>query len=242
MLLIALDRRPDGGGNHGPAKLKLMFGWAEGNAVEIGYCHEQRISGGGVPQALGEIVWQGNLRPHVRVPAGCEGSAKNKKRANSAASYFRTESPRIAGVIPRECEAGHILSLASALFMTRHGATPASRTGQMKTRQVANWWFRFVDSGRLLDKFMNLRYNAFVARALDKELRVRRNGDRKRLSRREIFQGWLIGFFPGQETAAGQQHQTPREIADPIDLHHRTQFSRFDSVSTIAGHAYPRVK
>lgn len=114
---------------------------------------------------------------------------KTRKRANSAASYFRTESPRIAGVIPRECEAGHILSLASALFMMRHGATPASRTGQMKTRQVANWWFKFVDSGRLLDKFMNLRYNSFVAKALDNELRVRRHGDRKRLSRREIFQG-----------------------------------------------------
>jgi hypothetical protein len=88
-----------------------------------------------------------------------------------------------------------MLSPASALFMMGRGATPASRTVQMKTRQVANWWFRYVDSGRFLEKFMNLQYNAFVERALDK--RAARSTGRR---------------------------------------------SRFDSVSTIAGRAYPRVK
>jgi len=27
----------------------------------------------------------------------------------------------------------------------------------MKTRRMAYWWFRFVVSGRFLEKFMNLR-------------------------------------------------------------------------------------
>jgi hypothetical protein len=39
--------------------------------------------------------------------------------------------------------------------------------GQMKMRRMAYWWFRFVVSGRFLQKFLNLRYDAFVAEALD---------------------------------------------------------------------------
>jgi hypothetical protein len=39
--------------------------------------------------------------------------------------------------------------------------------GQMKTRRMAYWWFRFIVSGRFLQKFLNLRYDAFVAKALD---------------------------------------------------------------------------
>jgi hypothetical protein len=37
----------------------------------------------------------------------------------------------------------------------------------MRMRRKAYWWFRFVVSGRFLEKFLNLRYDAFVARALD---------------------------------------------------------------------------
>ena len=37
----------------------------------------------------------------------------------------------------------------------------------MKTRRLIYWWFRFVVSGRFLEKFLNLRYDAFMARALD---------------------------------------------------------------------------
>jgi len=37
----------------------------------------------------------------------------------------------------------------------------------MRLRRKAYWWFRFVASGRFLEKFLNLRYDAFVARALD---------------------------------------------------------------------------
>jgi hypothetical protein len=38
----------------------------------------------------------------------------------------------------------------------------------MKTRRMAYWWFWFVVSGRFLEKFLNLRYNAFVTRTLNK--------------------------------------------------------------------------
>jgi hypothetical protein len=39
--------------------------------------------------------------------------------------------------------------------------------GTMKARRMAYWWFRFVVSGRFLQKFLNLRYDAFVAEALE---------------------------------------------------------------------------
>jgi hypothetical protein len=56
----------------------------------------------------------------------------------------------------------------------------------MKLRRKVYWWFRFVVSGRLLEKFLNLRYDAFVARALDNEPRVRVDDDRNRFSQPEI--------------------------------------------------------
>jgi hypothetical protein len=37
----------------------------------------------------------------------------------------------------------------------------------MKTRQRVYWWFRFIFTGRFLQKFLNLRYNAYVAKALE---------------------------------------------------------------------------
>jgi hypothetical protein len=36
----------------------------------------------------------------------------------------------------------------------------------MKARRMAYWWFWFVVSGRFLEKFLNLRYNRFVAKTL----------------------------------------------------------------------------
>jgi len=39
--------------------------------------------------------------------------------------------------------------------------------GTMKTRRMIYWWFWFVVSGRFLERFLNLRYDAFMARALD---------------------------------------------------------------------------
>ena len=56
----------------------------------------------------------------------------------------------------------------------------------MKLQRKAYWWFRFVLSGRFLEKFLNLRYDAFVAKALDSEPRARRDDDRARFSQPEI--------------------------------------------------------
>jgi len=66
-------------------------------------------------------------------------------------------------------------------------AGPLSIEGEtMKLRRKAYWWFRFVLSGRFLEKFLNLRYDAFVAKALDSEPRDRLNDDRNRVSQPEI--------------------------------------------------------
>jgi hypothetical protein len=37
------------------------------------------------------------------------------------------------------------------------GALLALRTGHMNTRRMAYWWFRFVISGRFLERFLNPR-------------------------------------------------------------------------------------
>ncbi len=37
----------------------------------------------------------------------------------------------------------------------------------MKTRRMAYWWFWFIVSGRFLERFLNLRYSAFVTKSLD---------------------------------------------------------------------------
>jgi len=39
----------------------------------------------------------------------------------------------------------------------------------MKTRRMIYWWFRFVVSGRLFERFLNLRYHAIVTKLLDSE-------------------------------------------------------------------------
>jgi hypothetical protein len=56
----------------------------------------------------------------------------------------------------------------------------------MKLQRKAYWWFRFVLSGRFLEKFLNLRYDAFVEKALDSEPHARRGDDRTRFSQPEI--------------------------------------------------------
>ncbi|HXN68518.1 MAG TPA: hypothetical protein VN926_12810 [Bradyrhizobium sp.] len=74
-----------------------------------------------------------NLQPPIQVPIGCD-------------------------VQPAKCEAGYIWAEVSALFIgLAPGAFPVPRTGPMKTRRMAYWWFRFVISGRFLEKFLNVR-------------------------------------------------------------------------------------
>jgi len=55
------------------------------------------------------------------------------------------------------CEACHSLPRGSALFLTTVRLTPIVEDGKMKTRRMAYWWFRFVISGRFLEKFLKLR-------------------------------------------------------------------------------------
>jgi hypothetical protein len=91
----------------------------------------------------------------------------------------------LTGLCAAQCEACHIGSPDSALFITPSG--PLSIEDEtMKLRRKAYWWFRFVFSGRFLEKFLNLRYDAFVAKALDSEPRDRRDDDRRRCSQPEI--------------------------------------------------------
>jgi hypothetical protein len=84
-----------------------------------------------------------------------------------------------------ECEACHIRSLGLALPVAPSG--PLSIEDEtMKLRRKAYRWFRFVLSGRFLEKFLNLRYDALVAKALDREPRGRLDDDRTRFSQPEI--------------------------------------------------------
>jgi hypothetical protein len=39
----------------------------------------------------------------------------------------------------------------------------------MKLRRTASRWLRFIISGRVLERFLNLRYDALVAKALASE-------------------------------------------------------------------------
>jgi hypothetical protein len=55
------------------------------------------------------------------------------------------------------CEARHSLPRGSALFVSPVRLTPIVEDGKMKTRRMAYWWFRFVISGRFLEKFLKLR-------------------------------------------------------------------------------------
>jgi hypothetical protein len=75
----------------------------------------------------------------------------------------------------------------AGLGAIHHAMGPLSIEDEtMKLRRKAYWWFRFVFSGRFLEKFLNLRYDAFVAKALDSEPRDRRGDDRRIFSQPEI--------------------------------------------------------
>jgi hypothetical protein len=55
----------------------------------------------------------------------------------------------------RECEASHLCIAAPALLLGTAGGG-LSRIAAMTTRRVMSWWFRFVLSGRFLDRFLCL--------------------------------------------------------------------------------------
>ena len=55
----------------------------------------------------------------------------------------------------RECETGHMRIAAPALLLRAAGGG-LSRIAAMTTRRMMHWWFRFVLSGRFLDRFLSL--------------------------------------------------------------------------------------
>src|SRR6185312_15659383 len=69
--VVPLDRRADGGGDHGAAKLHLMFGRGEGNGIGVGGCHWGFLPGG--PQPIYCLIAPGNVRAGRPVPAASKG-------------------------------------------------------------------------------------------------------------------------------------------------------------------------
>jgi hypothetical protein len=55
----------------------------------------------------------------------------------------------------RQCEAHHMRIAAPALLLGAAGAG-LSRIAAMTMRRMMYWWFRFVLSGRFLDRFLSL--------------------------------------------------------------------------------------
>jgi hypothetical protein len=55
------------------------------------------------------------------------------------------------------CEANHTHVTELALIRGDGAAAPVSKDEPMKARRMAYWWFRFVVSGRFLEKFLKLR-------------------------------------------------------------------------------------
>jgi hypothetical protein len=74
--------------------------------------------------------------------------------------------------------------------MTRSGPPSHIEDGTMKTRRMAYWWFRFVVSGRFLEKFLDLRRvrrsERVAAKANDNEPTYAADPGRKPLLRRGI--------------------------------------------------------
>ncbi|WP_334512264.1 hypothetical protein [Bradyrhizobium sp. AZCC 1693] len=55
------------------------------------------------------------------------------------------------------CEANHTHLTALALVREAQRPHQSARIEPMKARRMAYWWFRFVVSGRFLEKFLKLR-------------------------------------------------------------------------------------
>jgi len=78
------------------------------------------------------------------------------KSQNSGDAGRRQSNLRAPHASACECEARHTRVPVSALI-TACGAISGSRMDLMNTRRLAYWWFRFVASGRFLEKFLTLR-------------------------------------------------------------------------------------
>jgi hypothetical protein len=78
-----------------------------------------------------------------------------------AAGACKSESTKKGGVVPgvfaAGCEANHTQLAALALIRAEARPPQSARIEAMNARRMAYWWFRFVVSGRFLEKFLKLR-------------------------------------------------------------------------------------
>jgi len=78
-----------------------------------------------------------------------------------ATGACKSESAKKGSVPPRVftagCEANHMRVTGLALIRVKPGRPSQPRIEPMKARRMAYWWFRFVVSGRFLEKFLRLR-------------------------------------------------------------------------------------
>jgi len=64
------------------------------------------------------------------------------------------------------CEANHTNVAKLALICGDARPPQSARIESMKARRMAYWWFRFVVSGRFLEKFLKLRRPWSIAAAM----------------------------------------------------------------------------
>jgi len=77
-----------------------------------------------------------------------------------AAEACKSESAKKGGIAPRVfaagCEANHMHVTELALIRGEARPSRSARIEPMNARRMAYWWFRFVVSGRFLEKFLKL--------------------------------------------------------------------------------------
>ena len=78
-----------------------------------------------------------------------------------ATGACKSESAKMGGVaacvFAAGCEANHTHVTELALIRGEARPPQSARIEPMKARRMAYWWFRFVVSGRFLEKFLRLR-------------------------------------------------------------------------------------
>jgi len=89
---------------------------------------------------------------HCEAAGACKSEIGKKAKGKKAK---RRASP--ACVFAAGCETNHTHVTAPALIRAEMRPPRPARIEPMKARRMAYWWFRFVVSGRFLEKFLKLR-------------------------------------------------------------------------------------
>jgi hypothetical protein len=92
----------------------------------------------------------------LNCPGNVKAPIKSKIVGISSAEFLRAPLPcRARQEAGSECEAIHMRIAARAVLLCAAGGG-LSRFAAMTTRRLMCWWFRFVLSGRFLDRFLSL--------------------------------------------------------------------------------------